>query len=75
MPIAIQIQPSPRVQEVSSAIQIQGKKLAGWEDAIQTQTAIQLQIQIVQISQWQIIMKLNISFQDEDRRASAEITK
>ena len=35
-------QPSPRVQEVSHAIQIQGKKLVGLEDAIQTQTIIQI---------------------------------
>ena len=36
MPIAVQTQPSPRVQEVSSIIQIQGEHLVHWEDAIHT---------------------------------------
>ena len=38
MPNVIQTQPSLKVQEVSSPIQIQGKKLAGWEDTTQRQT-------------------------------------
>ena len=42
LPIAIQMQLSPRVQEVSNTIQIQGKKLVGWEDTLQIQAVIQI---------------------------------
>ena len=34
---SVQTQPSSRVQDLSNTIQTQGKKLAGWEGAIQTQ--------------------------------------
>ena len=42
MPIANKNTAITQMQEVSSAIQIQGKKLAGPENAIQTKTVIQI---------------------------------
>ena len=42
LPIAIQTQPSPRVQDVSRSVPMEGRKLANKEGAIQTQAVIQI---------------------------------